>query len=62
MNKAMIKYAIYWLNAFPSYNEVSDTLSPTEILQRLPNPNYYMILIYFVSYTQWHMGTKNTAK
>ena len=30
----VIKYAVFWLNAFPSKNGVSDTLSPREIVVR----------------------------
>ena len=54
----MIQDAIYWLNSLPPDNKVSDTLSPDEILQRLPNLNYDNLTINFESYDQVHTGTK----
>ena len=47
MTTDMIQDAIYWLNAFPSDNGVSDTLSPDAIMNGLPNPNYDKLTIDF---------------
>ena len=54
----MIKDVTYWLNSPPSDNGVSDILSPDEILQEFPNPNYDKITIDFGSYTQLQRGKK----
>ena len=62
MAKAAIKDSIYWLNTLPSDNGEYDTLSPSEIVQGLPNPKCDKLTIYFGSYSQIHTGTKNTTK
>ena len=62
MTKSVIQGAISWLNAFPSENELSDTLCTDEIVQGLNNPNYDKLTIDFISYTQVHTGTYNTTK
>ena len=53
---------IYWLNEFPSYHVLYDTLSMAEIVKGLPNPNYYIFTVDFGSYAQLYTGTKNTNK
>ena len=58
MNKAKIKDAIYWLNAFPSDNGESNTLTLAETLQGLSNPNYDKATIDFGSDAQLHTVTQ----
>ena len=62
MTKAAIKDSIYWLNVFTSDNRLSNTLSPDEWEQVLPNPNYDKLTIDFWSYAQLHTCTNNTTK
>ena len=62
MAKAAIKDSIYWLNTLPSDNGEYDTLSPSEIVQGLPNPKYDKITIDFGSYAQVHTGNNNTNR
>ena len=62
MTKAVIQGYIYWLNIPPSDNGVSDKLSSSEIIQVLRNPKYDKLTVYFGSYAQVHIGTKNTTK
>ena len=62
MNKAVIQDSIYWLNAFPSDNGLSDTLSTASIVQGSPNPNCDKLTIDLGSYAKLHTGTKNTTK
>ena len=50
MTKSVIQDAICWLNTFPSDNELYGTLSPSAIVQGLPNPKYDNITIDFGSY------------
>ena len=59
---AMVQDSIYWLNAFPSDNLVSDTLVLDEIVQVLTHPNYDKITIDFGSYAQLHTDTDNNTR
>ena len=58
----LIKSATKWLNAFPSKNGISDTLSPANITQGLPNPNLNHKRIVFGSYAMVFIGSTNTMK
>ena len=62
MTKAVIQYAIYWLNLLPLDNEVSDTLSTSVVVQGLPNPKYHKLSIDLESCSQVHTSTENTTK
>ncbi len=48
-----------WLNAFPTNNGVSKTLSPANIVLGSPKPDCSTII---GSYVQLHIGTTNTTK
>jgi hypothetical protein len=56
---AMVECATLWLNAFPSSNGVSDTMSPSTIVQGKPNPDMNPKRIVHGSYAMVYIGTKN---
>jgi hypothetical protein len=56
---AMVECATLWLNAFPSSNGVSDTMSPSTIVQGKPNPDMNHKRIVHGSYAMVYIGTKN---
>jgi hypothetical protein len=63
MIKALISVVLKWLNAFPSKGSISDTMSPSMILEEgKPNPNMNNTHISFGSYAFVHIGTDNTMK
>jgi hypothetical protein len=59
MVMAMVDCATLWLNAFPSSNGVSNTLSPATIVQGKPNPDMNHKRIVHGSYAMVYVGTKN---
>jgi hypothetical protein len=56
---AMVECANLWLNAFPSSNGVSKTMSPANIIQGKPNPDMNHNRIVLGSYAMVYIGTKN---
>jgi hypothetical protein len=56
---ALVECATLWLNAFPSSNGVSETMSPSCIVQGRPNPDMNHKRIVHGSYAMVYIGTKN---
>ena len=59
---ALVKCAVLWLNAFPSADGVSNTVSPAEIVQGRPKPDMRCKRIVYGSYAMVHSDTKNNMK
>ena len=62
MVEALIKVVIRWLNAFPSKNSISDTMSPAMIVEGKQNPDMSLKRISFGSHAMVYIGTTNTMK
>jgi hypothetical protein len=62
MTIRLIDTAIFWLNAFPSKNGVSDFLSPSSIVQGHNKPDFNHKTIVFGSYAMVFVGTQNNMK
>jgi hypothetical protein len=56
---ALVECATLWLNVFPSSNGISDTMSPSYIVQGKPNPDMNHKQIVHGSYAMVYIGTKN---
>ena len=59
MTIGLVIGAVRWLNAFPSENGVSRTMSPATIVQGLPKPNMKYNRIFFGSQAMVYVGTNN---
>ena len=62
MMVTLIKVVIRWLDAFPSKNSISNTLSPSMVVEGKNNPDMSLKRISFGSHTTVHTGTDNTMK
>jgi hypothetical protein len=60
MIQGLIASVTKWLNAFPSKNGVSLTMSPSNIIEGKPNPDFNHQRIVFGSYAIVYTGTDNT--
>jgi hypothetical protein len=60
MIQGLVACVIKWLNAFPSNNGVSSTMSPSNIVEAKPNPDFSHKRIVFGSYAIVYTGTDNT--
>ena len=56
----LIEVVLNWINAFPSKGRISETLSPSIILEGKPNPDMSKKHILFVSYAMAFIGSDNT--
>ena len=54
-----ITEAAKWINAFPSMNGISKTMSPATIVQGVPKPNMKYKRIVFGAYAMVYSGTNN---
>ena len=59
MTIGLIAEAIKWINAFPSMNGVSKTMSPATIVEGIPKPNMKYKRIVFGSQAMVYTGTNN---
>ena len=55
----LITEAVKWINAFPSMNSISKTMSPATIVQGVPKPNMKYKRIVFGAYAMVYSGTNN---
>ena len=62
MVRALVACAIRWLNAFPMEDGISDTMSPSMIVEGKANPDLSHKRITFGSYAMVYIGTTNTMK
>ena len=58
----VVQDAVYWLNNFPTYSYISNTLSPYNIVFRTPNIDFKHLKLKYFLYAQVHIGTINTTK
>ena len=56
----LITEAVKWINAFPSINGISKTMSPATIVQGVPKPNMKYKRIVFGAYAMVYSGTNNS--
>ena len=59
MVQGLIAYVIKWINAFPSRTGISKTMSPSNIVEGKPKPDFTHKLIFFGSYAIVYTGTEN---
>ena len=55
-------YANYWENAFPSASGVSQTISPSSLIEGKRKPDFNYQHISYGSYALVYVGTKNNMK
>ena len=55
----LVTGVIKWINAFPSMNGVSKTMSPSTIVEGLPKPNMKYKRIVFGAHAMVYIGTNN---
>ena len=60
MIQSLIATVVKWLNAFPSKNGISKTMSPSNIVEGKPNPDFNNKRIVFGSYALVYIDTDNT--
>ena len=56
---ALVDNIMFWLNAFPSTNEVSDTMSPASIVQGKPTVDMNIKRIVYGLFAMFFIGTNN---
>ena len=62
MTVALVESMTTWLNAFPTTNGISSTMSPAAIVIGKHNPDMSRKRINFGAYAMVHIGTTNTMK
>jgi hypothetical protein len=62
MMKHIVLDGMYWLNFFPSTNDISTTMSPFNIVLGTPSPYFKHLKLRTGAYVQLYVGTKNTTK
>jgi hypothetical protein len=62
MMKHIVLNSVYWLNAFPSKNGISNMMSPSSIVLGTPSPDCKHLKLRTGAYVQLYVGTTNTSK
>ena len=62
MTNSLVQYAVYWLNAFPPSQGVSEYMSPSNIVTGRGKPDLSKPHIAFGTYAMTYSGTRNNMK
>jgi hypothetical protein len=60
MIQSLLATVVKWLNAFPNKNGISRTMSPSNIVEGKPNPDFNIKRIVYGSYAMVYIDTDNT--